>query len=70
MISDQKNNNLLLAKFKYLLQIGLLILITSCAAESSTQLTNINSSDELSVVKEVTEIANTAKPFPPTSQTK
>ena len=70
MISDQKNNNLLLAKFKYLLQIGLLILITSCAAESSTQLININSSDELSVVKEVTEIANTATPFPPTSQPK
>ena len=49
MISDQKNNNLMIAKIKYLLQGGLLLLITACATESSTQLTNINSSDELSV---------------------
>ncbi len=69
MISDQKNNNLIFTKLKYLLQISLLLLITSCATESNTQLTNINS-DELSVVKEVTEIANTATPFPPTRQPK
>ena len=55
------------AKFKYLLQISLLLLITSCAAESSTQLTNINS-DELSVVKEVTEFTNTATPSLPTTK--
>ena len=70
MLSDQKNNNLIFTKLKYLLQISLLLLITSCATESNTQLTNINSSDELSVVKEVTEIANTATPFPPTRQPK
>tara|TARA_B100000401_G_scaffold16349_1_gene10019 strand:- start:32 stop:883 length:852 start_codon:yes stop_codon:yes gene_type:complete len=70
VLSDQKNNNLIFTKLKYLLQISLLLLITSCATESNTQLTNINSSDELSVVKEVTEIANTATPFPPTRQPK
>ena len=60
----------MIAKIKYLLQGGLLLLITACATESSTQLTNINSSDELSVVKEVTEIVNTATPFPPSGQPK
>ena len=60
----------MIAKIKYLLQGGLLLLITACATESSTQLTNINSSDELNVVKEVTEIVNTATPFPPSGQTK
>jgi hypothetical protein len=43
------------AKFKYLLAIGLLFLIPACATESSTQVTNIDSSDEVSVVKEVAE---------------
>ena len=60
----------MIAKIKYLLQGGLLLLITACATESSTQLTNINSSDELNVVKEVTEIVNTATPFPPSGQPK
>ena len=54
------------AKVKYLLAIGLLFLIHACATESSTQVTNIDSSDEASIVKEVAEIVNTATPIPPT----
>ena len=52
------------AKVKYLLVIGLLFLITACATESSTQVANIDSSDEVSIVKEVAEIVNTATPAP------
>ena len=55
------------AKVKYLFAIGLLFLIHACATESSTQVTNIDSSDEVSVVKEVAEIVNSATPLPPTS---
>ena len=65
-----ENKNLMFAQIKYLLQIGLLLLIASCATESSTQLTNINSSDEVSAVRELAEIKNTATPFPPTPQPK
>ena len=54
------------AKVKYLLAIGFLFLIPACATESSTQVANIDSSDEVSVVKEVAEIVNTATPIPPT----
>ena len=57
------------AKVKYLLAIGLLFLIPACATESSTQVRNIDSSDEVSVVKEVAEIVNTATPLPPTGKT-
>ena len=56
------------AQIKYLLQIGLLLLIAACATESSTQLKNINSSDEVSAVREEAEIENTATPLPPTPQ--
>ena len=55
------------AKVKYLLAIGFLFLIPACATESSTQVANIDSSDEVSVVKEVVEIVNSATPLPPTS---
>ena len=55
------------AKVKYLFAIGLLFLIHACATESSTQVTNIDSSDEVSVVKEVAEIVNTATPLPATA---
>ena len=55
------------AKVKYLLAIGLLFLIPACATESSTQVANIDSSDEVSVVKEVAEIVNTATPLPATA---
>jgi len=55
------------AKVKYLLAIGLLFLIHACATESSTQVTNIDSSDEASIVKEVAEIVNTATPLPATA---
>jgi len=65
-----ENKNLMFAQIKYLLQIGLLLLIASCATESSTQLTNINSSDEVSAVRELAEIKNTATPLPPTPQPK
>ena len=56
-----ENKNLMFAQIKYLLQIGLLLLIASCATESSTQLTNINSSDEVSAVRELAEIKNISK---------
>ncbi len=65
-----ENKNLMFAQIKYLLQIGLLLLIASCATESSTQLTNINSSDEVSAVRELAEIENTATPLPSTPQPK
>ena len=55
------------AKVKYLLAIGFLFLIPACATESSTQVANIDSSDEVSVVKEVAEIVNTATPLPATA---
>ena len=55
------------AKVKYLFAIGLLFLIHACATESSTQVTNIDSSDEASIVKEVAEIVNTATPLPATA---
>ena len=63
-----ENKNLMFAQIKYLLQIGLLLLIAACATESSTQLKNINSSDEVSAVREEAEIENTATPLPPTPQ--
>ena len=65
-----ENKNLMFAQLKYLLQIGLLLLIAACATESSTQLTNINSSDDVSAVREVAEIENTTTPLPPTPQPK
>ena len=55
------------AKVKYLLAIGFLFLIPACATESSTQVANIDSSDEVSVVKEVAKIVNTATPLPATA---
>ena len=63
-----ENKNLMFAQIKYLLQIGLLLLIAACANESSTQLKNINSSDEVSPVRELVEIENTTKPLLPTPQ--
>ena len=57
-----ENKNLMFAQIKYLLQIGLLLLIAACDTESTTQLKNINSSDEVSAVRELDEIENTAIP--------
>ena len=58
------------AKLKYLLAIGFLFLLPACTSEPSTQVTNIDSSDEVSLVKEVSEIVNTATPLPPTEEKK
>ena len=55
------------AKINYILAIGFLFLISACASESSTQIANIDSSDEVSVVKEVAEVVNTATPLPATA---
>ena len=61
---------MVVAKTKYLLQISLLLLIPACATESSTQVINKDSSEEVTVVREVAEIENTTTPLPPSPQPK
>ena len=61
---------MVVAKTKYILLISLLILISACATESSTQVINKDSSEEVTVVREVAEIENTTTPLPPSPQPK
>ena len=61
---------MVVAKTKYLLLISLLLLISACATESSTQVINKDSSEEVTVVREVAEIENTTTPLPPSPQPK
>ena len=62
---------MVVAKTKYLLQIGLVLLISACATESSNQVTNKDSSEEVRVVREASDSTQpTATALPPSPQPK
>ena len=62
---------MVVAKTKYLLQIGLVLLISACATESSNQVTNKDSSEEVRVVREASDSTQpTVKALPPSPQPK
>ena len=62
---------MVVTKTKYLLQIGLVLLISSCATESSNQVTNKDSSEEVRVVREASDSTQpTATALPPSPQPK